>query len=120
MQAVHRRAGRSDLEVSVDLESDRDSYVGLTKNIGAGAVFVAMDRLHRIGDRLRLRFALPGGGEPIAVEAEVRWIRESPQPERRDQRPSIGLRFVDLPLETSARVQKVLRDRDPAYREEDS
>jgi uncharacterized protein (TIGR02266 family) len=115
MQAVHRRAGRSDLEVSVDLESDRDSYTGLTKNIGAGGVFVATDRQHQIGERLRLRFALPGDGEQIAVAAEVRWIRESPQ-----QMAGMGLRFVDLPLETAARVQKVLRDCDPAYREADA
>ena len=55
-----RAAERFDLEVKVDLESDHNFYTGLTQNISSGGVFIATHHLRRIGDRITLKFTLPG------------------------------------------------------------
>ena len=55
-----RASERFDLEVQVDLESDHNFYTGLTQNISAGGLFIATNVLRRIGDRITLKFSLPG------------------------------------------------------------
>ena len=72
-----RAAERFDLEVKVDLESDHNFYTGLTQNISSGGVFIATSAIRKIGDRITLKFSLPGTNETLAVETEVRWIREN-------------------------------------------
>ena len=72
-----RAAERFDLEVTVDLESDHNFYTGLTQNISSGGVFIATHHLRRIGDRITLKFTLPGSEKVLDVETEVRWIREN-------------------------------------------
>ena len=58
-----RASERFDLEVKVDLESDHNFYTGLTQNISSGGVFIATHHLRRIGDRITLKFTLPGSAE---------------------------------------------------------
>ena len=72
-----RAAERFDLEVKVDLESDHNFYTGLTQNISSGGVFIATHHMRKIGDRITLKFTLPGSAKPLVVETEVRWIREN-------------------------------------------
>ena len=75
MQTFARRSGRSDLEVSVDLQVSQDRYAAVTKNIGSGGVFVATSRVLQVGDRVTLSFNLPGVDHPLTLQASVRWIR---------------------------------------------
>ncbi len=55
-----RASERYDLEIKVDLESDHNFYTGLTQNISAGGLFIATHQLRRIGDRITLKFQIPG------------------------------------------------------------
>jgi Tfp pilus assembly protein PilZ len=55
-----RASERYDLEIKVDLESEHNFYTGLTQNISAGGLFIATHHLRRIGDRIALKFQLPG------------------------------------------------------------
>ena len=92
-----RAAERYDLEIKVDLESEHNFYTGLTQNISAGGLFIATHHLRRIGDRITLKFQLPGTEESVEVETEVRWIRENSALDARRRRDRHG-RAVHQPL----------------------
>jgi uncharacterized protein (TIGR02266 family) len=110
-----RASERYDLEVKVDLESDHNFYTGLTQNISAGGLFIATHHLRRIGDRITLKFQLPGTDQAVAVETEVRWIRENSSLQRVDGATGMGVRFINLSPEAAAAIQKFLQNRDSLY-----
>ena len=100
-----RAAERFDLEVTVDLESDHNFYTGLTQNISSGGVFIATHHLRRIGDRITLKFTLPGSAKVIEVETEVRWIRENTALlQAGESGTGMGVRFINLSAETQTSV----------------
>jgi uncharacterized protein (TIGR02266 family) len=111
-----RASERFDLEVKVDLESDSNFYTGLTQNISAGGLFIATHHIRRIGDKITLKFALPGTPEPIAVETEVRWIRENSALHRvGDGNTGMGVRFINLSAEATAAINRFLESRDSLF-----
>jgi uncharacterized protein (TIGR02266 family) len=110
-----RSSERIDLEVKVTLESDSNFYTGLTQNISAGGVFIATHLIRPIGSRISLKFALPGSPEPIAVETEVRWIKENSALMRTDGASGMGVRFLDLAPEATAAITAFLENRDSLY-----
>jgi uncharacterized protein (TIGR02266 family) len=113
MSDVNRRAGRSDLEVDVEIKAAEEQYAVTTKNIGLGGIFLATQRLRAIGERVALKFTLPGVDDPIAVESEVRWVR--PPPGGSSEKPAgMGMRFVNLTFEASVTIQRFLADRERA------
>ncbi len=115
-QQQHVRASeRFDLEVSVDLESDSNFYTGLTQNISAGGLFIATNAIRRIGDRIMLKFSLPGRPEPLTVETEVRWIRENSALNRIDGATGMGVRFVNLSPDAAQAIQSFIESRDSLY-----
>jgi uncharacterized protein (TIGR02266 family) len=113
-QTYVRAAERYDLEVKVDLESDHNFYTGLTQNISAGGLFIATHALRKIGDRITLKFTLPGNAEPVSVETEVRWIRENTALMRAEG-TGMGVRFINLSAEASAAINKFLQDRESLF-----
>lgn len=120
MQAVaepahQRNAERHDLEVAVDLESDSNFYTGLTQNISTGGLFIATHQIKRVGDRIRLKFTLPGTQQSIACDTEVRWIRENSSLHRIEGASGMGVRFVNMPAEDIAAIQAFLERRDSLY-----
>jgi len=110
-----RASERFDLEVKVDLESDHNFYTGLTQNISAGGVFIATHHIRRIGDRITLKFTLPGSERTIDVETEVRWIRENTALQRVDGAQGMGVRFINLTPEASAVINAFIQSRDSLY-----
>jgi uncharacterized protein (TIGR02266 family) len=110
-----RATERFDLEVKVDLESDHNFYTGLTQNISAGGLFIATHHLRRIGDRITLKFQLPGTEGSVEVETEVRWIRENSALTRADGATGMGVRFINLTPEATTAIQKFLSNRDSLY-----
>jgi uncharacterized protein (TIGR02266 family) len=114
-QANARASERYDLEVKVDLESDHNFYTGLTQNISAGGLFIATHHLRRIGDRITLKFQLPGSDQSVAVETEVRWIRENSSLQRVDGATGMGVRFINLSPEAANAIQTFLQNRDSLY-----
>jgi uncharacterized protein (TIGR02266 family) len=110
-----RAAERYDLEVKVDFDSDHNFYTGLTQNISAGGLFIATHQLRRIGDRITLKFNLPGTEGVVEVETEVRWIRENSALTRADGATGMGVRFINLTPEATVAIQKFLSTRDSLY-----
>jgi uncharacterized protein (TIGR02266 family) len=92
------RSGRAAVELAVDLHSVNGPLPGVTRNVSPDGVFVATPEVIAVGERLMLMLAFPGDRGPLAVRAEVRWIRPvASTPDAR--RPAgMGLRFVDPPL----------------------
>jgi uncharacterized protein (TIGR02266 family) len=111
-----RAAERFDLEVKVDLESDHNFYTGLTQNISSGGVFIATHHLRRIGDRITLKFTLPGSEKTLDVETEVRWIRENTAlMSAGEGGTGMGVRFVNLTPEVSAAINAFVQSRESLY-----
>jgi uncharacterized protein (TIGR02266 family) len=114
-QQYVRASERFDLEVKVDLESEHNFYTGLTQNISAGGVFIATNVLRKIGDRITLKFLIPGSDQPITVETEVRWLRENSALMRSDGSAGMGVRFINLSAEASAAINAFLQARDSLF-----
>ena len=105
-----QRARRCEFSVPIDVEDERGWHRGLTQNLGVGGIFVATEHPARPGDRVTLRFAVPGLTEPLLVEAEVRWIRE-PRESKHPAGPGMGLRFAKLSMHAAATIDAFLRSR---------
>jgi uncharacterized protein (TIGR02266 family) len=110
-----RKAERHDVEVVVDLESDSNFYTGLTQNISTGGLFIATQKIKRVGERVHLKFTLPGASAPIEVETEVRWIRENTSLLRTDGSPGMGVRFIDMSPVAAEAIQRFLEGRDSLF-----
>jgi uncharacterized protein (TIGR02266 family) len=102
------RSGRADVEVEVLASTGRESFVGVSRNVGAGGLFLATDRTLTVGDHLTLRFELPELRLPISTQAEVRWVRED-----RTRASGVGLQFVKPSIATRAAVLEFVRAADP-------
>jgi uncharacterized protein (TIGR02266 family) len=109
-----RAEPRIELEVEVGLETDHNFYTGLTQDISSGGLFIATSIEYRVGERIRVRFSLPGQTQPITAEAEVRWVRD-PRAMKTDAPEGIGLRFVELPAEAHTEISQFLARRDSLF-----
>jgi uncharacterized protein (TIGR02266 family) len=110
-----RASERFDLEVKVDLESDHNFYTGLTQNISSGGLFIATHHLRKIGDQITLKFTLPGSEKVVAVETEVRWIRENSALMRTESGTGMGVRFINLSAEAKAVIDSFVQSRESLY-----
>jgi uncharacterized protein (TIGR02266 family) len=116
--AERRTSPRVELELEVTLESDSNFYTGLTQDISSGGIFVSTHQLRRIGEHVMVKFKLPGSATPIAVESEVRWLREAgPIHDHRsvDYPPGMGLRFLTLSSESRLAIAAFLKARDSIF-----
>lgn len=112
-----RQQPRVALEAEVTLESESNFYAGFTENVSEGGIFVATYARHSVGERLRVRFTLPGLSEAIEATCEVRWLRV--QNPTSDTPPGVGLRFMDLSDTARANIERFVRARAPIFFEED-
>jgi uncharacterized protein (TIGR02266 family) len=112
MSGDYTRSARTKLEVLVDFELADMTCTGVTRNISVGGVFVATQNLARVGDRINLKFALPGGGGQMTIQTEVRWLREERQAVHEDRPSGMGLRFMNPSAEDVAALEQFLARRD--------
>lgn len=111
-----RISPRVAMDVEVGMESDSNFYTGLTQDISSGGIFVATHQLRPVGERIQIRFTLPGHPRPttIATEAEVRWIRDPPRPDP-DMPTGMGLRFLRLSREEQAAILNFIKARESLF-----
>lgn len=115
--ALQRRSTvRLDAEIELDLHSDHNFYTGFSANISDGGLFVATYRPQSVGDRLNVKFKLPGVDEPIEAKVEVRWVRDARAGD--DTAPGFGATFVELSDHGRALVERYLDKREPLFFEE--
>ncbi len=115
--AERRSAPRIDLEVEIGFETENNFYTGLTQDISTGGVFVATHNIRPRGERISLKFTLPGATTPFVVEAEVRWIREvsSLSGGRQDYSSGMGFKFINLQPQVKAVIASFLKQRDSIF-----
>jgi uncharacterized protein (TIGR02266 family) len=101
------RSGRTEVETAVQMKTDGDSFVGTSKNIGVGGLFVATERPFQVGDRLAVEFSLPDLDRVVSVGAEVRWTRPA-----ETGSAGIGVRFIRLPIVSAIAIQEYVRRQD--------
>ena len=82
---------------------------GTIRNISVLGLFLDVEPIPKVGERLGLRFELPDGAGVVELEAEVAW-RNTPQ---RHKVPSLppgcGLRFLTLRDRDRGRIQALVR-----------
>jgi len=114
--AERRTSPRIELEIEVGWETDSNFYTGLTQDISTGGLFVATHHLRRVGERIAIRFGVPGSPTPIEVECEVRWLRESRSYSVPDDSPTgMGLKLIGLPAQARLAISTFLRKRDSIF-----
>jgi uncharacterized protein (TIGR02266 family) len=102
------RSGRADVELPVEVATEKGAFKAACKNIGAGGVFVATDQLPQVGTRLAIKLQLPQQDRPISVGAEVRWTRSGGTTAADPLAPGMGLRFVNLPVGALIAIHELL------------
>lgn len=110
-----RQSTRHELEVEVGFESDHNFYTGLTQDISSGGLFVATHQIKHVGERIKIKFTIPGHAQTIEVETEVRWVRESSALRRADGAHGMGLKFINLSSEAQKVISGFLSKRDSLF-----
>lgn len=113
--ANRRTSPRHEMEVEVGMETDTNFYTGLTQDISTGGLFVATHQLRKIGDRMVIKFRLPDSPQVIAVEAEVRWLREAQGYGHQENHPGMGLKFINLSPQARMSIAGFLRKRESLF-----
>lgn len=105
--ADRRNFDRYDVEWAVDcVASDTFLYASIT-NISEMGIFVRTSEPLKIGTKLRLTFA-PPGGEGFELEGCVAWVNRV-KPDGENINPGMGIRFVNLQLDERERLVEVIR-----------
>jgi hypothetical protein len=99
------------VEVNVSLVSEHNFYVGSTRRIDSGGVFIATALPPALGTRLQVRLGL-ADGRKIDLEGEVAFIREKSATTGR-QPPGCGVRLQGLPGWASESIDRFVQARQP-------
>ena len=101
------------MQTAVTLDSGSNFFIGFTRNISRGGLFIACEDPLNRGTPVELLFSLPGGRR-IEAQAEVSWVRErfACGPEIR---PGMGVRFVDLAESDRRAIRTFMRLREPLF-----
>lgn len=100
-----RRSPRLDLpsRPAVWVSTVRCGYSGVLLNLSRGGAFIETDKIHFIGERLRLKFSLPLLGAFVEITGVVRHPYAS-----RGAGEGVGVQFAEVPEALSALLQKCI------------
>jgi type IV pilus assembly protein PilZ len=105
--ADRRNFDRYDVEWAVDcVATDTFLYASIT-NISEMGIFVRTSEPLKIGTKMRLTFA-PPGGDGFELEGSVAWVNRV-KPDGENINPGMGIRFVNLQPEERERLVEVIR-----------
>jgi hypothetical protein len=99
------------VEVNVSLVSEHNFYVGPTRRIDSGGVFIATAMPPPVGIRLQVRLGL-ADGRKIDLEGEVSFVREKNATTGR-QPTGCGVRLLGLPGWASDAIDRFVMARQP-------
>jgi hypothetical protein len=99
------------VEVNVSLVSEHNFYVGSTRRIDSGGVFIATAMPPIVGTRLQVRLGL-ADGRKIDLEGEVAFVREKNATTGR-QPTGCGVRLLGLPGWASDAIDRFVLARQP-------
>jgi hypothetical protein len=99
------------VEVNVSLVSEHNFYVGPTRKVDSGGVFISTALPPPVGTRLQVRLGL-ADGRKIDLEGEVVFIREK-SPISGRQPAGCGVRLHGIPGWASDAIDRFLLARPP-------
>jgi hypothetical protein len=99
------------VEVNVSLVSEHNFYVGPTRRIDSGGVFIATALPPALGTRLQVRLGL-ADGRKVDVDGEVAFIREKSATTGR-QPPGCGVKLSGLPGWAIESIDRFTQARQP-------
>jgi uncharacterized protein (TIGR02266 family) len=102
-------ATRVHVDAEVSLVSESNFFVGLTRNLSHGGLFVATWRRLPIGTPVDLVLTLPDG--PVMTRGSVRWVRDLTDVTA----PGIGVMFDALSDQDRQRIEAFCARRAPDY-----
>jgi uncharacterized protein (TIGR02266 family) len=107
MSQERRKHPRVSVAVEVDVTSDHNFYVGRTRDISVGGLFIEADVGIEIGATISLDLALDG--RKFALQGEVMWALAGED----GSTAGIGVRFVKLPDAARRAIEKFMGKRAP-------
>jgi uncharacterized protein (TIGR02266 family) len=105
MADQRRKQRRFPLELEIALHGQAQFWVGTTKDIAEGGVFIASRELRPIGAELELTINLPEPFKPVVAVGSVRWIRDTSQ---EDAPLGMGVQFTTVSDESLQTIRRFL------------
>jgi hypothetical protein len=99
------------VEVNVSLVSEHNFYVGTTRRIDSGGVFIATALPPTLGTRLQVRLGM-ADGRKVDLDGEVAFIREKSATTGR-QPPGCGVKLFGLPGWAIESIDRFTQARQP-------
>ena len=99
------------VEVNVSLVSEHNFYVGITRRIDSGGVFIATALPPALGTRLQVRLSL-ADGRKVDLDGEVAFIREKSATTGR-QPAGCGVKLLGLPGWATESIDRFTQARQP-------
>lgn len=113
--AERRDGDRRRFEVAVGVATDHRLFVGLVSNISAGGLFIATEEPMKKGDKVEVRFSIPGSAHIFEKHATVCWIRPLESTGESMTRSGAGVQFDDLTDEEQRLLNGFLQHCDPIF-----
>jgi hypothetical protein len=112
MKRERRRNVRVPVEIKITLTRDgmRGEHTAVTSDIGEGGIALLRAPRLKSGDRMQVRFTLPGTERILKTTGEVAWENAQHQ---------IGIRFVDLAPDAQSHLNAWLRSHSPEIEQDD-
>lgn len=79
-------------------------------NINTVGAYIAAAKGMGLGDRVTVRFTLPGNSRELALRAIVMWTNERPPDTIHDVPPGFGVQFVGADLEDLAALRRFVTE----------
>ncbi len=113
----HRAAGRRmSYDIQVGIATRHRLFVGLAANISSGGLFVATDETLARGDRVEVRFRIPGSDHVFHKQAEVAWTRPLDESQSdATQQSGAGVRLLDLTDDEKRTLNAFIEVHDPIF-----
>ena len=112
-----RDTDRLRYDIQVGVSTDHRLFVGLTANISAGGLFIATDEPLKKGDRIEVRFSIPGTVHVFHKHATVCWTRpfDGENQTHTRTRAGAGVRLDDLSDDEAKVLDAFLQVHEPIF-----
>lgn len=112
-----REAQRLRYDIQVGVATDHRLFVGLTSDISAGGLFIATDEPLKKGDRIEVRFSIPGTDHVFHKHATVCWTRpfDGESHSHMRTRAGAGVKLDDLSPDETKVLDAFLQVHEPIF-----
>lgn len=94
---------------NIHLDDGKKTFFGYAKNISCGGLFIGTVKPREPGDRFKIEITLPAPTRlTFHATCEVVWKRHFNPKVKLE--PGMGLKFVDLPQDLTAKVDEWVKD----------